>query len=76
MAFGRGPKVLLYVVYQGQESNRLDRRVIRLVGEIEERFAPLLRDWDGDIDRISVLRGCLARVWDMPQVGVLSECTR
>ncbi len=66
VAFGRGHKVLLYVVYEGRESNRLERRVIRMVGEIEERFAGLLQDWDGDMDRIAVLRDHLVREWKVP----------
>ncbi len=66
VAFGRGHKVLLYVVYQGRESNRLERRVIRIVSEIEERFAPLLNDWDGDLDRLAGLRDLLVREWKVP----------
>ena len=38
VAFGRGHAVLLYVVYQGRESNHLERRVIHFVREIETRF--------------------------------------
>src|SRR5207237_10636425 len=49
VAFGRGHSVLLYVVYRGRESNRLERRVIRMVHNLEGRFASSLRDWDGDM---------------------------
>ncbi len=66
VAFGRGHKVLLYVVYQGRESNRLERRVIRVVGEIEREFASLLADWDGDLDRLGSLRARLVETWKVP----------
>ncbi|HLE53929.1 MAG TPA: hypothetical protein VI999_01625 [Thermoplasmata archaeon] len=66
VAFGRGHKVLMYVVYQGRESNRLERRVIRMVAEIEKDFAPLLKDWDGDMDRLAGLRDLLIREWKVP----------
>ncbi len=61
VAFGRGRKVLLYVVYQGRESNRLERRVIRVVGEIEARFASLLNDWDGDMDKMLELKDLMRK---------------
>ena len=68
LAFGRGRKVLLYVLYRGRESNRLEDRVIRLVVDIEARFAPLLEDWNGDLDTIEPLRTYLERVWELPTV--------
>ncbi len=66
VAFGRGHKVLMYVVYQGRESNRLERRVIRMVAEIEKDFAPILQDWDGDMDRLGGLREHLVQAWKIP----------
>jgi hypothetical protein len=66
VAFGRGHYVLLYLVYGGHESNHLERRVIRLVHEIEARFAVLLREWSGDMDEILPLRDFLVREWDVP----------
>jgi len=65
VAFGRGHMVLLYVVYRGRESNRLERRVIRFVHDVETRFASELRAWNGDMDRIAAIRDYLAREWDL-----------
>ena len=65
VAFGRGHAVLLYVVYRGRESNRLERRVIRMVHDLEGRFASILRGWDGDMDQIAAIRDDLAERWDL-----------
>jgi len=65
VAFGRGESVLLYIVYRGRESNPLERRVTQLVQEIEARFASLLHRWDGDMDRVGVLRDYLMKEWDL-----------
>jgi len=65
VAFGRGPSVLLYIVYRGRESNHLERRVTQLVQDIELRFAPLLKGWDGDMDRVGRLRDYLMKEWDL-----------
>ena len=65
VAFGRGHSVLLYVVYRGRESNRLERRVIRMVHNLEGRFASILRDWNGDMDPIGTIRDYLAEEWDL-----------
>jgi hypothetical protein len=65
VAFGRGHAVLLYIVYSGRESNHLERRVIRMVGDIEARFATLLKSWQGDMDRIAALRVYLMEEWDL-----------
>jgi len=66
VTFGRGRWVLLYVLYRGRESNRLERRVEALVHEVEARFASVLRQWDGDMDRIAVVREYLEREWGVP----------
>lgn len=66
VTFGRGKWVLLYVVYSGRESNRLERRVEGLVHEIEGRFAPVLREWDGDMARIEALRDYVVQAWGLP----------
>ena len=63
VAFGRGKWLLLYVVYRGRESNQLERHVIHQVHDLEDRFAPLLKDWDGDMDEAEVLRDYLAEAW-------------
>ncbi len=66
VAFGRGHHVLLYVVYRGRESNRLEDRVIRHVHAIEVRFAQMLQDWNGDMDRVAGLRDQVVREWELP----------
>src|SRR5438309_7100113 len=65
VAFGRGHAVLLYIVYRGRESNHLERRVIHFVHDLETRFASILREWNGDMDRIVTIRDYLAREWDL-----------
>ncbi len=63
VAFGKGKWLLLFVVYCGRESNQLERHVIHQVHELEERFADLLRDWDGNMDDAAVLREYLEEAW-------------
>ena len=63
IAFGRGEWLLLYVVYRGRESNQLERHVIHQVLDLEERFAPLLKDWSGDMDTAEPIRDYLADAW-------------
>ncbi|HYY48611.1 MAG TPA: hypothetical protein VFA17_08000 [Thermoplasmata archaeon] len=65
VAFGRGHAVLLYIVYRGRESNRLERRVIHMVGEIESRFGALVKGWGGDTDRVRPLQAYLMDEWDL-----------
>ncbi len=67
VAFGRGPRVLLYIVYSGRESNHLERRVIHLVHVIESRFAPVIETWNGDVDAIEPLQYFLQMEWEMPR---------
>lgn len=67
VAFGKGKWLLLYVVYCGRESNQLERHVIHQVRDLEERFAGLLRDWDGDMDRVEGIREYLAQAWFFDQ---------
>jgi len=63
VAFGRGKWLLLYVVYRGRESNRLERHVIHQVYALEDRFGGLLKDWRGDMETADVLRDYLAQAW-------------
>ena len=55
VAFGRGRYALLYVLYRGFESNHLERKVETTVRDIERQFERILRDWDGDMDKIRPL---------------------
>lgn len=66
VAFGRGRWVLLYVVYRGRESNRLERRIDEIVKEIEARYADLLEKWEGDMDAVRGVKEFLVRAWDVP----------
>jgi hypothetical protein len=65
VAFGRGHALLLSVVYRGREWNRLERRVIQLVHDLEARFATLIRTWNGDIAALSPLRRYLESEWEL-----------
>src|SRR6266566_1973859 len=66
VAFGRGHRVLLYVVYAGRESNHLEDRVIRQVHDLEARFSSVLEAWDGDMDSVRGIRDYLEGEWDVP----------
>lgn len=63
VAFGKGKWVLLFVIYRGRESNQLERHVIHQVHTLEDRFAGLLKDWDGDMNAADAIRDYLAQVW-------------
>jgi hypothetical protein len=65
VAFGLGHTLLLCVVYRGRESNRLERRVIRFVHDVEARFANLVRAWHGNVEELAPLREYLEREWDL-----------
>ncbi len=67
VAFGKGHWVLLYILYRGRESNRLEDRVIRFVGEIESRFGPMLQAWRGDMKDVEPLKEYLKEAWDVPE---------
>jgi hypothetical protein len=73
VAFGRGHSLLLYVVYRGREWNRLERRVIRFVHDLEARFATLVRAWDGSVEALSPLRRYLEHAWDLHSKELASE---
>ena len=65
VAFGRGHTLLLYVVYRGREWNRLERRVIRFVHDLEARFAALVRVWNGDVDALGPLQRYVEQEWNL-----------
>lgn len=67
VAFGKGQWLLLYVMYRGRESNRLEDRVIRNVHELESQFAPLLRSWSGDMSDVEPLKQVLKETWGVPE---------
>lgn len=67
VAFGKGHWLLLYVMYRGRESNRLEDRVIRNVHQLESRFAPLLRSWNGDMKDVEPLKQVLKEEWGVPE---------
>ena len=67
VAFGKGRWLLLYVMYRGHESNRLEDRVIRNVHELESQFAPLLRSWNGDMREVEPLKERLKAEWGVPE---------
>ena len=55
VAFGRGRHVLLYVVYRGRESNRLERQIQHVVVEMQARYGDDLEGWNGDMAHIAAL---------------------
>src|SRR5437016_8364382 len=63
VVFGRGHHVLMFLLYRGRESNRLERRVARDVKELERHHAAVLGNWDGDTDRLVGVRQELERLW-------------
>lgn len=67
VAFGKGQWLLLYVMYRGRESNRLEDRVIRNVHELESRFGPVLKSWDGDMSKVEPLKEILKQEWGVPE---------
>ena len=67
VAFGKGRWLLLYVLYRGRESNRLEDRVIRNVRELDARFAPLLRSWSGDMRDVEPIKARLRDEWGVPE---------
>src|SRR5438094_10394886 len=60
VVFGRGHHVLMFLLYHGRESNRLERRAARDVKVLERRHEAVLGNWDGDIDRLVDVRSDLA----------------
>ncbi|MFQ5920333.1 MAG: hypothetical protein ACE5I4_09880, partial [Thermoplasmata archaeon] len=51
------------VVYQGQESRVLERRVAELSQRIEAEFGALLASWVGDMNEIRGIRRLLPVIW-------------
>src|SRR5438128_584651 len=45
VVFGRGRNILMFLLYRGWESNRLERRVAREVKALERRHAAVLEHW-------------------------------
>src|SRR5437899_5300339 len=71
VVFGRGRHILMFLLYHGWESNRLERRVAREVKALERRHAAVLEPWDGDTGQLIVVRRELEHVWRLRerQVG-------
>src|SRR2546422_10240960 len=63
VVFGRGRNILMFLLYRGWESNRLERRVAREVKALERRHAAVLEHWDGDTDRLVEVRQELEHLW-------------
>ncbi len=76
VAFGRGQYTLMFLLYRGRESNRLERRVAREVREIEAQHASLLKAWEGDMDEILDLKRELEARWGLTDSGHLVRMQR
>jgi len=69
VAMGRGRHTLLFIVYRGRESNRLERHVEREARRLEDRHEDVLKGWDGDMDRVAGIRRNLERRWGLRDAG-------
>jgi len=76
VVFGRGHHVLMFLLYHGRESNRLERRVARDVKELERRHEAVLGNWDGDMDRLVEVRRDLAGLWRLSERQDVVETLR
>src|SRR3989442_15735320 len=76
VVFGRGRHILMFLLYHGWESNRLERRVARDVKALERRHAAVLEHWDGDTDRLVEVRQELERLWRLRERAGLVEGLR
>jgi len=65
LTFGRGQHSLLFVLYRGRESARLERRAQDDVRAIEARFAQVLKDGRRDASGIVGMRRYLELEWAM-----------
>ena len=63
VVFGRSAHALLFVLYRGRESNRLERRVEAGVRELEERYGQVLREWAGEVSRTASVEQHLQAEW-------------
>lgn len=73
VAFGKGQWLLLYVMYRGRESNRLEERVIRNVHQLESQFARVLKGWSGDMKDVEPLKTVLKEEWGVPEEVAVFE---
>ncbi len=76
VVFGRGHHVLMFLLYHGRESNRLERRVARDVKDLERRHEAVLGNWDGDMDRLVEVRRDLAGLWRLSERQDVVEALR
>jgi len=76
VVFGRGRHILMFLLYHGWESNRLERRVSREVKALERRHAAVLEHWDGDTDQLIEVRRELERVWRLRERQDVVEVLR
>lgn len=73
MAVARGTHVILALLYRGRESKRLERRAADVVEEIESKFNDVLRDWNGDVDRLTGVKQVLEKLWGAKDSGGLIQ---
>src|SRR5437879_11888806 len=66
VVFGRGHHILMFLLYHGRESNRLERRVASDVKELERNQASVRGKFDGDTDRLASAKWELVRVSRRP----------
>jgi len=76
VVFGRGHHVLMFLLYHGRESNRLERRVARDVKDLEHHHSAVLGHWDGDTDRLVGVKRDLERLWRLQERQDVVEVLR
>ena len=76
VVFSRGRHILMFLLYHGWESNRLERRVARDVKDLERRHSAVLGNWDGDTDRLVEVKQDLERVWRLRERQDVVEVLR
>ncbi|HKZ89365.1 MAG TPA: DNRLRE domain-containing protein [Thermoplasmata archaeon] len=73
VAVARGSYVLLVVLYRGHESSRLERRVTGVVEDIEKKYKDVLKNWNGDVDRLGGIKQFLEQLWGAKERGNLLD---
>src|SRR2546422_3464151 len=66
VVFGRGRHILMFLLYHGWESNRLERRVARDVKALERHHAAVLEHWERYPGRVVWVSHEHQRLLDLP----------
>ena len=61
----RGKYVFLAVVISGYEQEYLRKDMRRVIGDIEERYQPVLVEWDGDMSRLLGIDDYIREIYEV-----------